>query len=269
MNAHESLASFEAAVKGTRKAVPAARAVAYVRVSTDEQALSPQAQEASIRDYAVRARLEVVAVFSDVGVSGAAPLDERPGLEAALDAVREQGATVLLVAKRDRLARDVARALFVEKLVERNGGSVQSADGVAGGVSPEDKLLRTIMDAMGEYERALIRSRTKAALAEKARRGERVGAAPFGFKIVGDLRVEESVGGSVRVRSKGGKLEPHPEEQRAIARILELRKLGWSAEDIVGHITRDGHKSRGERWHSTTVKRILKRHGKDLDHGTA
>jgi hypothetical protein len=83
-------------------------------------------------------------VFTDPGVSGGAALDKRPGLLAALAALRTHNAGLLLVAKRDRLARDSLLAALVERLAERLGARVQSADGAADGDAPEDVLMRRI-----------------------------------------------------------------------------------------------------------------------------
>ena len=82
-------------------------AVAYVRVSKDDQKLGPEAQRASIEAWAAREGVQVAAWCVDQGVCSVTPIDGRPGLVAALAALREHGAGVLVVAKRDRIARDV------------------------------------------------------------------------------------------------------------------------------------------------------------------
>ncbi|MGH9601658.1 MAG: recombinase family protein, partial [Terriglobales bacterium] len=66
-------------------------------------------------------------VFTDEGVSGGVSLDQRPGLLAALVALKDHDASVLLVAKRDRLARDVLVAAMVERLAERTGARPRSS----------------------------------------------------------------------------------------------------------------------------------------------
>jgi Resolvase, N terminal domain len=85
------------------------RVVACVRVSTDEQAISGlglQAQEAAIRHGAELRGYAVVAMFADLGVSGSVAAEARPGLTAALSAVRA-GAGTLMVAI-DRLSRSIS-----------------------------------------------------------------------------------------------------------------------------------------------------------------
>src|SRR5690349_20875443 len=90
------------------------RVVGYIRVSTSEQALGSEAQVAALHSWCSSRGVELIAVCSDLGVSGATAIDKRPGLLAAMDALSEHGAGVLLVAKRDRLARDVIVAAMVE-----------------------------------------------------------------------------------------------------------------------------------------------------------
>ncbi len=73
---------------------------------------------------------------------------------------------ILLVAKRDRLGRDVLNVALVERLVERRGGRVYSAAGEGtDDDGPTGQLMRTMVDAFAAYERAIIRVRTESAMA--------------------------------------------------------------------------------------------------------
>ena len=73
---------------------------------------------------------------------------------------------------------------MLARLVERKGGRIHSTSGEGSDDDgPTSMLMRHIIDAFAEYERALIRSRTKAALAVKKARGERVGGIPFGYAL--------------------------------------------------------------------------------------
>jgi DNA invertase Pin-like site-specific DNA recombinase len=82
------------------------RGIGYVRVSSDDQRLGPEAQRAVLKQWCTAHGGQLVATCIDRGVSGGAALDQWPGLLAALAAVKKFAAGVLLVAKRDRLARD-------------------------------------------------------------------------------------------------------------------------------------------------------------------
>jgi site-specific DNA recombinase len=219
------------------------RVVGYIRVSTDEQHLGPEAQLEAMQRWCKANAAVLVAVHQDLGISGSAELDKRPGLTAALADLRTLGAGTLLVAKRDRLARDVVVAAMVERLAERSGARLLAADGTGNGEGPEASLMRGIVDVFAQYERALIRSRTKAALAVKASRGERVGQVPIGKRLGPD----------------GTRLEAEPAEERVIARIVQLRRAGTSTRLIASMLNDEGAPARGARWHVTSVARILRR----------
>ncbi|MBI4872598.1 MAG: recombinase family protein, partial [Candidatus Riflebacteria bacterium] len=136
--------------------------VAYLRVSTDEQKLGPEAQRAAVESWADRERVTVAAWCEDCGVSGGSDLDARPGLVQAIAELRANQAGVLVIAKRDRLARDVYIAATIERAIGSCGARVACADGVANGDTPADAFLRTILDGAAEYERALNRARARA-----------------------------------------------------------------------------------------------------------
>lgn len=214
-------------------------AIAYVRVSTDDQTLGPEAQRAAITTWAAREGVNVTAWHSDVGVSGAAPLDKRPGLLAALSELGR--GSVLVAAKRCRLARCVVTAAAIEAAAARADASVTTVDGVGVGDGPEAALMRTIVDAFAAYERALIRSRTKSALAAKRARGERTGGVPYGSRVGADGRT----------------LEPCPIEAAIVSRIHGMRADGLSQLAIADALTSEGAPCRGARWHRTTVARVL------------
>lgn len=226
----------------TKPAKPAEtrRAVAYLRVSTDEQALGPEAQRAAIAAWARARGVEIVAEYADLGVSGAAELDARPGLLAALDAL--EGADALIVAKRDRLARSTLAAAMVERLAEKAGARILSADGVGEGDGPEAVMLRGILDVFAEYERAIIRARTKAALAAKAARGEKVG----GTQDYG--------------RADGVTAERADVERRILTACAELRAAGMSIRGIAAELQARGFTTRtGGSIAPTQVARLLAR----------
>lgn len=219
----------------------AAKVVGYVRVSTDEQTLGPAAQRAALVRWCDHNNAELADVFEDIGVSGGTALDKRPGLVRALAALREHRAGVLLVAKRDRLARDVVLAAMVERLAERDGATVRAADGSGDGEGPEALLMRRIVDCFAEYERALIRARTRTALAVKRAKGERISREPsYGYRLTAD-----------------GHVVADEAEQRTVAMIAELRGTGRSLHEIADALDASGICSRtGRRFHPQTIARI-------------
>ncbi len=229
------------------------RAVAYLRVSTDDQADAGNglnAQRDACAAAALREGRPLVGPFADEGVSGAAPLDKRPALMLALAEVGR--GDVLLVAKRDRLGRDPFLVAMIEAAVKRVGGRVVSAAGEGtDGDGPTDILMRRIVDAFAEYERLVIKARTKAALGAKARRGERTGKVPLGFDLVDDGR-----------RSRDGRplalVENHA-ERATLDLIIALAASGLGPRAIARELTARAipTKSGSTGWAHSTVVRIL------------
>jgi len=185
--------------------------------------------------------VQVVASFVDLGVSGATPLAERAGFMAALDALREHRAGILIVAKRCRLARATLQAAMAESLVSRMGGVIRSADGASDADGPEGELMRSLLDAFSAYERALIASRTKAALRAKRQRGERTGSVPIGKRLDDD----------------GVHLVDDEHEAAAIERARHLRATGATLRAIGDRLAAEGYKPRGRAWHPSAVASML------------
>lgn len=230
----------------TRRAQPGSPlvAVAYVRVSTEDQNLGPQAQRAALEAWAAREGVQVAAWHVDHGVSGATPIEGRSALCAALASLREHGAGILLVAKRDRVARDVVIAATIERAATAAGARLVSADGTANGDSPADAFMRTVIDGAAAYERGLIRARTRAALGVKKARGERVGEVEYGFRLAID----------------GVHVEADDAEQAVLAVVDELRSAGLSQRGIVAALSARGLLSRaGKPFQKTQVARMLAR----------
>jgi DNA invertase Pin-like site-specific DNA recombinase len=124
---------------------------------------------------------------------------------------------------------------------------VRSADGVGSGDGPADTFQRQILDAASEYERALIRARTAAALAAKRRKGEKTGGqCPYGTSA------EEGPHGKLV-------LVPNQAEVEVLARIDLMRQAGFSYQAIASRLTAQGIPARGSKWHKQTIVRLLAR----------
>ena len=211
------------------------RAYGYLRVSTDAQAdsgLGLEAQRSAITAAAGRLGLDLGDVFTDAGLSGALELEDRPGLFAAVNALKR--GDVLLVAKRDRLGRDVVAVAMLERLTARKGARIISAAGEGTeGTDAASMLQRRILDAFGEYERLIIGQRTKAALKAKRDRGERAGNIPFGYSLNADGRT----------------LDANADEQHVIGLLRELKAAGYTLRQIADELNRQGFTTRrGTAW---------------------
>jgi DNA invertase Pin-like site-specific DNA recombinase len=222
-------------------------AVAYIRVSEDDHEIAPQ--RAAIEAWASRRRMHVASWQID-RVSGSVPIAERPGLVAAYAAVREHGAAVLVAASATHFAHDALVAWLIERAAWNEGAQLHTADGTkrsSTGARPADadaSWTRGALDLARAYERVVNRSRTRAALAEKRSRGERIGAVPYGFRVADD----------------GVHLEAHAAEQDVIATVRQLAGQGLSQRAIVASLAADGITGRtGAPLQQTQVARMLLR----------
>ena len=212
--------------------------VAYIRVSTARQGrsgLGLEAQRAAIARFCEAEGYEVLAERLEVETGkGADALERRPELAAALAEAKRRKCPVL-VAKLDRLSRDVA---FIAGLM------AQRVPFIVAELGPDaDPFMLHIYAALAEKERRLISARTKAALAAARDRGTRLGrngaerlAPAYRAEAVERARALAPVVAEVRA---GG-----ASSLRAIAAGLNMRGIATV---------------QGKPWSAMQVKRVLER----------
>jgi DNA invertase Pin-like site-specific DNA recombinase len=129
---------------------------------------------------------------------------------------------------------------MVEAGVKRKHARIVSAAGEGtDSDEPSAILMRRMVDAFAEYERLLIGARTKAALAGKRSRGERIGSIPYGYQL-----------------AEAGQLVECSSEQETIKLVRMLRGSGLSYRKIADELTARGMRPRGSSWHAQTIKNI-------------
>ncbi|WP_432506693.1 recombinase family protein [Kineococcus arenarius] len=154
------------------------RVLAYLRVSTEEQAHSGaglDAQRTALSAEATRRGWQLEFVV-DAGHS-AKDLN-RPARASALARLNARQADVLLVAKLDRLSRSVHDFSGLVKEATRRGWSVVCLDVGVDTSTPNGKFMATVTAGIAELERELIGQRTRDALAAKKAAGVRLGRPP-------------------------------------------------------------------------------------------
>jgi len=138
--------------------------IGYARVSTEEQNLDLQMDALN--------KIECDKIFTDK-MSGAR--SDRPGLDEAMKFMRV--GDTLIVWKLDRLGRSLQHLIKVVNDLNENGKFFLSLQENIDSKSTGGKLIFAIFAALAEFERDVIRERTKAGLAAARARG-RVGGRP-------------------------------------------------------------------------------------------
>jgi len=214
-------------------------AVAYYRVSTAKQGqsgLGLEAQQAAVSSYVRSRDLTLALEFTEIETG--TRKRRRPQLEEALEQTRRIGG-VLLIAKLDRLARNVA---VVATLME-SGVRFVAVD-----LPEADNLTIHVMTAVAEREAQLISARTKAALGARKARGLKLGKPE-------NLTHEHRLAGAASSEARA------VHAMRTVAAYAgTVRQQGLSLRKIASHLEAHGFKTRqGGPWSAVQVKRVLDR----------
>jgi DNA invertase Pin-like site-specific DNA recombinase len=151
----------------------AKRAAIYTRVSTDRQTLENQRQ--ALKGTAERRGWEVVAVYTDAGISGAKGRAERPGLDDMLKATSKGGIDVVMAWSIDRLGRSLIDLLGTIQHLEACGVDLYFDQQSIDTTTPTGRLMFQICGAFAEFERSMIRQRINAGLSRARAQGKRLG----------------------------------------------------------------------------------------------
>lgn len=141
--------------------------IGYARVSTQDQ--TPALQLDALK----AAGCERIFVEKASGAQR-----DRPELKAALDYVRENAGDVLVVWKLDRLARSLSQLIDTADQLEMRGIGFRSLTEAIDTTSAGGRLVFHVFGAMAEFERSIIRERTKAGLDAARARGRTGGRPP-------------------------------------------------------------------------------------------
>ena len=164
----------------SKKVAEAGSAVGYVRASTEEQAdsgLGLDAQRAEITAACAAKSWRLVETFEDSAASGKS-MSGRPGLTAAIRAVRTGEAACLVVSKMDRLSRSVHDFSGLLKQAGREGWDLVILDLNVDTSTTMGEAMAHMAATFAQAERRRIGERTKDALAVRRAQGVQLGRPP-------------------------------------------------------------------------------------------
>ena len=222
------------------------RAVCYIRVSTQEQALhgvSLDAQTERLSAYCAMQGLDVVQSYREEGISASKALSTRPRGAEMLELLRKKKAGHIVALKLDRLFRNAEDALrqtsawdsagITLHLVDMGGQSLCTSSAIG-------RMMLTMMAAFAEFERNLVSERTSAALAYKKVHLQPYAQLPFGFDRKDDMLVVNDY------------------ELGVVRQIQEWRRNGLTLRAIASRLNAEKVPAKNAgTWHASTVRQIL------------
>jgi len=216
--------------------------IGYIRVSTLQQGrsgLGIEAQREALARFAKAEGFELVREFVEVETGkGADALDRRPQLAAALAEARKQRCPVV-VAKLDRLSRDVH---FISGLMAHRVSFLVAELG-----ADVDPFVLHMFAALAQKERAMISARTRSALAAAKARGVALG---------GPKLPEARAAGLASIKANA---DNHAANVLPLIRDLQRKGAGTLREIADALNARGISTPRGGSWYATSVKNVLER----------
>lgn len=211
------------------KRTRATTAILYLRVSTEEQAMSGLGladQRANLTAEAERRGWEDVDYVTDDGYS--AKSLARPGITDALERLRTGNAGILVVSKLDRLSRSLLDFAGLMATAEREGWQLVVLDMAIDTTTPSGALVAHVMASFAEYERRVIGARTSSALQVLKSQGVRLG-------------------------------RPRVMSEEVSRRILDERAQGKTLTAIAEGLNSEGVATArgGAKWYASTVRAVL------------
>jgi len=225
--------------------------VSYIRVSTGKQersGLGLEAQRAAVETFINGGRSSLIEEFVE---TESGRRDDRPALQRALASCRLHNA-ILLIAKLDRLSRDAAFLLNLQKA---------GVKFVACDMPEADNFTVGIFALLAQKERELISSRTREALAAAKRRGLKLGGNR------GNLPAVARQGALASAQARSNRAQAWADDRIPIieAHVRAGRSLSAIAADLNA---RGIPTARGGSWRPTQVSRVMARsHGAEIKQG--
>ena len=217
------------------------KAVAYFRTSSetnvggDKDTLKRQRE--AIAKYAGAAGYQVIAEYSDDGVKGADPVDQRPGFAAMMKHIAGNGVRCILVETASRFARDLIVQETGWRFLKDAGITLIAVDSPDAFLddTPTAVMIRQILGSVSQFEKAMLVAKLKGARDRKK---------AITGKCGGRKSYEER---SPEMVALAKKLARYPINGRR----RSLREVAAELE-AKGHVTADG-----KRYAATAVARMI------------
>ena len=143
------------------------------RVSTKNHGQTTETQAVALREYAAHRGFEIVEEYRDEGISGSK--DSRPALDRLMKDARARHFDVVIVARFDRFARSVSHLLRALDEFNHLGIDFVSLSESIDTSTPMGKMIFTVLGAVAELERNLIKERVHMGISRARKEGKQLG----------------------------------------------------------------------------------------------
>jgi len=221
------------------------KVIGYLRVSTkgqtEEDKFGLESQRDMVEEYCAKNGHEIVDWYIDAGISGAK--EDRPAFSEILASSKEElgGADALIVAKSDRIARDVYIYFAYKNELRKKGIQVISVSEDFGEQGVFTVILDAMLASMAEIERQNITMRTSGGRKQKAKHGGYSGGnIPYGYMCVGHSLVID------------------PAEADIVRKVYDLYSRGYSMQRVADRLNEEGWRTRSNgAFSKSQVRNIL------------
>ncbi|UJF15954.1 recombinase family protein [Jeotgalibaca sp. MA1X17-3] len=224
------------------------KAVGYIRVSTQEQAVeghSLGAQREVIKRYCQRKGYDLINCYSDEGISGKS-MDKRFGIQDLLEDSKNEQFDVVVIWKLSRLSRKLIDTLSIIDTLSDNNIALESISEKTDFTSTSGILMTQVMASINEFERNVTAENVALGHKAKAHLGEWNGGRVLGYN-------------SVQNERRGNTLVVNPQEAKIIQLIFDYYLNGKGYRAIANELNHQGFTTkRGNSFSTIAVKDILK-----------
>lgn len=212
--------------------IESAKAFAYLRTSSASNVGSDKdsdkRQRSAISAFAKRAKLKIADEFYDQDVSGADPIESRPGFSALLDQIESSGVRTVIVEDASRFARElIIQEAGIIALIERGVRVLTSSgDDLTETRDPFKIAMRQIAGVFAQLEKARLVGKLKAARDRKRAAGTKV----EGRKTYSEIDARDHGGQMIAMARKLRRKSPKGGRRSLRAISAELATAGYLSE---------------------------------------
>jgi DNA invertase Pin-like site-specific DNA recombinase len=208
-------------------------ALAYLRTSSPTNAGadkdSDKRQRQAIEAFAKRAGFAIVGEHYDASVSGADPIDARPGFAAMLEQIAANGVRTIIVETANRFARDLVVQETGHRMLKAKGIEIIAADSPGTFVddTPTANFVRQVLGAVAELDKAMTVAKLRGARERKRRQaGWCEGGAPLHVRYPDAVRLAKRLHRANPVTGKRRSLRKIAAELAAAGHLTDAKYRG-------------------------------------------